>query len=141
MALGEIKRGIIAVTEVTEITEVTEAVVEDIAWAADVVFEANWSGAAFGYGKIHGMVHLKGLVEKSIGAIGGETMFTLPEGFRPPATRMVNCSLPFAGILFGAPVLLEIAASGAVAIHELGKALSAALTNDQVHIDGVSFSL
>ena len=55
----------------------------------------NWSnfGGAYqtaGYWKDNatGMVHLTGMIKKSVAGVVGETIFTLPTGYRPAASEL-----------------------------------------------------
>lgn len=60
-------------------------------------YGANWSNFGSGYqtGQYwkddSGIVHLHGLITRSGGFIGGETMLTLPVGFRPTGQEIFAC--------------------------------------------------
>ena len=94
---------------------------------------ANWSnyGGAYqtaGYWKdsATGVVHLTGLVKKSVAGVAGEAIFTLPTGYRPAAQEI------FATDSNGAHSRIDVNASGGV-LFQTGTATA------WVSLSGISF--
>ncbi len=84
-------------------------------------FSANWSNVGGVYQTAQyyidstGIVHLEGSIKKSIAGVAGETIFTLPVGYRPSA------QLSFPVDANGAYGKIDVKANGTV-VYQVGTA-------------------
>lgn len=125
--------------DITEITNpkalVTKEYLDTPESSILATLSTNWSAynaiyTTPGYYHSAGRVYLEGLLRKSVPFIAGETIFTLPVGYRP-ATRKL-C----AGTQSGNTVRVDVLASG-----EVRYMSGANGTSDFLSLEGISFKI
>lgn len=87
-------------------------------------FGGGWANAAYRQ-DANGRINLRGMIKKSIAVVGGETLFTLFSGFRPPADEY------FPIVSNAALGTITVAAAGTVSL-QIGNAA-------YVSLSGISF--
>lgn len=124
----------------------------DVAWAtidssvedwssAGITYGTDWSattGVEPGYKKFGGMVFLRGRAEYAGTWDVGDTILTLPAGYRPSVTRVVPATT---SDNTGGPLFIQIADDGQVIIWEHGITGGNPSSYSAARLDGISFSL